>query len=984
MPGIAVTQPSYPDNGQTGSAYPTAIDAITQVMARIATAFNPHAVPAAAAAPVLSSSAGGALGARTYYAKITLVTPAGEVAPSAGSNLALLASTLLNVASPTFALGVTGWNVYVGTSSGTETKQNSSPIAIGTAWVEPTGGLISGAALPAGLSPMAVIVDAGAVFNNNVLTEKAAQSLTFTAPTTNPRIDRIVLDPTTGIASSVAGTEAASPSPPAVPAGKQPVAKVALSVGQTSISNSNITDERVAITPASAAANNPYTVLNIIAPRADGDWRGIYRGGWRPAFFNQQWGGAQWGNGPDGSLTDFATGYVDANTFSSIGPNAANTWASTGFKVSEAITLAAVWVKIYKLGDPTNNLEMRILSDDGTGTKPTGSTPITNGTATAQSGKLHSANTNGEWVRFVFPTPPSLSANTTYHIACKSSGAVDASNYWQWMVDSSKSYPHGNMSTGDGTPTWTAASTHCYNFLIEPTGASKFLQSSGQFDGKLVFAEGSPLDQSRGLCQPLRNFFDGREFTYRDVFTALTKDKTVADFLYGFDHDRVVLRCNATTGYMQVDVYESDGTKHTVTGTTDCSSGTKDIAIYVRAKGDGSDAVKLYVNGASEGTPVSSTTITFSPEFRDLGTAWIGGGFPIAPTWTKNTAMGSLPSADGWTYGGTATESSAFAVSGGKLYQNKNGFSSQHGHYYRTTTLSNTNGWAVAWKVKISSSDNTIGGEPCDIKIQDGAKVVTIVMHDYFVRVLDLASAVNVQVNLADREHTFVAVGKGSDFFLFIDGRLAIDGSAQMTSASATNQVLFGDNDPGAGRDADAVWDYVKDYNTAWLPPQFTAGSLSEAAFFSGDRTSILSSLYNGGTLKSVREYCGVAREYIERTAERSMQKGITDTPTTTSTSPVVLTDMERFEIGEEFDCQLDMTGVNTTSIWYTYLYLDGRQIGVFHRENTDSNHNHTSNSVKSERSYAGLHKIECRWATGGGTNSGLTTNRTLGVEVRQ
>lgn len=251
MPGTAVTQPNYADNGQTGSAYPTAIDAITQAMARIATAFNPHAVPAAAAAPVLSSSAGGALGARTYYSKITLVTPAGEVTPSAESNLALNANTLLNVASPTFALGVTGWNVYVSTATGTETKQNSTPIAIGTAWVEPTGGLISGAALPAGMSQMKVIVDAGVIPASGALATEVAAQLTaaITAPTTNPRKDIVYIDATTGATGIATGTEAASPSDPAVPAGKVAVARINCTVGMTAIANSALGDLRSSYVP---------------------------------------------------------------------------------------------------------------------------------------------------------------------------------------------------------------------------------------------------------------------------------------------------------------------------------------------------------------------------------------------------------------------------------------------------------------------------------------------------------------------------------------------------------------------------------------------------------------------------------------------------------------------------------------------------------------------------------------------------------------
>lgn len=100
------------------------------------------------AAPSLSQSSGGSLAAQACYVKLTYVDASGETLPSNESNLAVGANELLNVASPASATGMTGYNVYVGTSSGAETKQNSSPIAIGTPWVEPTSGLIAGAALP--------------------------------------------------------------------------------------------------------------------------------------------------------------------------------------------------------------------------------------------------------------------------------------------------------------------------------------------------------------------------------------------------------------------------------------------------------------------------------------------------------------------------------------------------------------------------------------------------------------------------------------------------------------------------------------------------------------------------------------------------------------------------------------------------------------------------------------------------------------------
>ncbi|MCH8991941.1 MAG: hypothetical protein IIA44_09375 [Acidobacteria bacterium] len=92
---------------------------------------------------------------------------------------------------------------------------------------------------------MTVRLDAGFVFDGATLTEVAAQNTgTITAPSTNPRIDRVVIDRATGAVSVVTGTEDPSPSPPAIGAGKVPIAQVSLVVSQTEIVNADLTDER--------------------------------------------------------------------------------------------------------------------------------------------------------------------------------------------------------------------------------------------------------------------------------------------------------------------------------------------------------------------------------------------------------------------------------------------------------------------------------------------------------------------------------------------------------------------------------------------------------------------------------------------------------------------------------------------------------------------------------------------------------------------
>jgi hypothetical protein len=101
-------------------------------------------------APTLSAVAGGALAATKYFAAVTYVTSLGETPASSETVLAVAANSLLQVAAPAldFKGLATGYNVYVSAASGAEIKQNTTPIAIGTPWTEPTSGLVAGTAMP--------------------------------------------------------------------------------------------------------------------------------------------------------------------------------------------------------------------------------------------------------------------------------------------------------------------------------------------------------------------------------------------------------------------------------------------------------------------------------------------------------------------------------------------------------------------------------------------------------------------------------------------------------------------------------------------------------------------------------------------------------------------------------------------------------------------------------------------------------------------
>ena len=104
---------------------------------------------------------------------------------------------------------------------------------------------------------MQVIVDPGAVFDGADLVELGEQSTgVIPVPTTNSRIDRIVIDQATGTLSRVEGSEAASPAPPTVPPGKLPVARVSMTTGMVDITNGDIADERTLWPLGSVAATN--------------------------------------------------------------------------------------------------------------------------------------------------------------------------------------------------------------------------------------------------------------------------------------------------------------------------------------------------------------------------------------------------------------------------------------------------------------------------------------------------------------------------------------------------------------------------------------------------------------------------------------------------------------------------------------------------------------------------------------------------------
>ena len=99
---------------------------------------------------------------------------------------------------------------------------------------------------------MTVVVDAGKIQNGkNTLNVAQQTTPAFTAPTTDPRIDLILVDALDGSLVVIAGTEAATPVPPAITSTRYVlIAEVLLQTTTAAIDNSMITDRRsMIVTP---------------------------------------------------------------------------------------------------------------------------------------------------------------------------------------------------------------------------------------------------------------------------------------------------------------------------------------------------------------------------------------------------------------------------------------------------------------------------------------------------------------------------------------------------------------------------------------------------------------------------------------------------------------------------------------------------------------------------------------------------------------
>lgn len=144
--------------------------------------------------------------------------------------------------------------------------------------------------------------------------------------------------------------------------------------------------------------------------------------------------------------SDEAQYTTDEDASQNVGSASSNQSVSQGFKLSASGKLRYAQVKLLKVGSPTGQITCKIYSDNA---GVPGSL-----LSTSQNINIATIPTTATWVHFTFTNGATLSATPTqYHLVM--TGAVNASNYYQWRMDgSAATYTGGSKATYNGSA-WT-------------------------------------------------------------------------------------------------------------------------------------------------------------------------------------------------------------------------------------------------------------------------------------------------------------------------------------------------------------------------------------------------------------------------------------------------------------------------------------------------------------------------------------------------
>jgi len=128
-----------------------------------------------------------------------------------------------------------------------------------------------------------------------------------------------------------------------------------------------------------------------------------------------------------------------------------NDGLAQGVSHSSTATVSYVDLLLKRTGTRTGDLTAALYSSSA----GLPNTVITNGTATVVNAAT--VTTSYSLIRFTFPTPPTITASTPYHIVLTTSDSASNSAYIEWGTDAS-SPPYANGQLALLNPTWGNAS----------------------------------------------------------------------------------------------------------------------------------------------------------------------------------------------------------------------------------------------------------------------------------------------------------------------------------------------------------------------------------------------------------------------------------------------------------------------------------------------------------------------------------------------
>jgi len=149
-----------------------------------------------------------------------------------------------------------------------------------------------------------------------------------------------------------------------------------------------------------------------------------------------------------------------------------------------------IWLKIYKVGSPTDNLQVALYSDSGGDPD-----------ASLASAVLGGADvpTESTWTSFTLDSAVDLSTETTYHIHVSRSGAVDADNYYMIEANAAAGYENGSMKIYSTTlSAWVNKNMDALFKVVgsvaSTTQISNILTDSGEFLSGIDIEDVSGID----------------------------------------------------------------------------------------------------------------------------------------------------------------------------------------------------------------------------------------------------------------------------------------------------------------------------------------------------------------------------------------------------------------------------------------------------------------------------------------------------------